>query len=119
MAEKLNPFYKLLKAEAPINITSEQQKKTFLSVNKALSDAWELTLKQPIPYKQLVFLADVKFGSTGFAMMIEENPDLKLQSKQKLGSVESKSRIFSPAQLKKSIYSKDFLVISFTQKQFP
>ena len=50
MAEKLNPFYKLLKAEVPINITSEL-KETFDSVNKALSDACQLALKQPIPGK--------------------------------------------------------------------
>ena len=47
MAEKLNPFYKLLKTEVPINITSEL-KETFDSVNKSLSDASELALKQPI-----------------------------------------------------------------------
>ena len=40
MVEKLNPFYKLLKAEVPINITSDL-KETFDSVNKALSDACE------------------------------------------------------------------------------
>ena len=50
MAEKLNPFYKLLKAEVPINITSEL-KETFDSVKKALSDACDLALKQPIPSK--------------------------------------------------------------------
>ena len=44
MAEKLNPFYKLLRAEVPINITSEL-KETFNSVNKALSDACPLALK--------------------------------------------------------------------------
>ena len=38
MAEKLNPFYKLLKTEVPINITSEL-KKTIDSINKALSDS--------------------------------------------------------------------------------
>ena len=48
MAEKLNPFDRLLKAETPINITSEL-KETFDSINKALSDACELALKQPIP----------------------------------------------------------------------
>ena len=50
MAKKPNPFYKLLKAEVPINITSEL-KETFDTVNKALSDAYELALKQPIPEK--------------------------------------------------------------------
>ena len=53
MAEKLNPFYKLLKTEVPIKITSELNE-TIHSVNKALSDACELALKQPIPGKQLV-----------------------------------------------------------------
>ena len=38
LAEKLNPFHKLLKTEVPINITSEL-KDTFDSLNKALSDA--------------------------------------------------------------------------------
>ena len=52
MAEKLNPFYNLLKAEVPINITSELTD-TFGSVNRALSDACELALKQPTPGKQL------------------------------------------------------------------
>ena len=52
-AEKPNPFYKLLKTEVPINITSEL-KETFDSVKKALSEACELALKQVIPGKQLV-----------------------------------------------------------------
>ena len=60
MTEKLNPFYKLLKTEVPINITSEL-KETFDSVNKALSDACELALKQPIPGKQLVLMTDASF----------------------------------------------------------
>ena len=38
MAEKPNPFYKMLKTEVPIIITSEM-KETFDSVKKALSDA--------------------------------------------------------------------------------
>ena len=50
MVEKLNLFYKLLKAKVPINITSEL-KEPFDSVNEALSDACELALKQPIPGK--------------------------------------------------------------------
>ena len=44
MAEKLNPFYKLLKTEVPINITSELEE-TFDSVNKSLCDACQVALK--------------------------------------------------------------------------
>ena len=111
MAEKLNPFYKLLKAEVPINVTSEL-KETFDSVNKALSDACELALKKPIPGKQLVLMTDASLRSAGYALMIEDNPDQKIQSKRKTyAPVAFGSKIFSPAQLKMSIYSKEFLAI--------
>ena len=82
MAEKLNPFYKLLKTEVPINITSEL-KVRLDTVIKALSDACELALKQPIPGKQLILMTDASFRSAGYALMIEDNPDQKIQSKRK------------------------------------
>ena len=108
MAEKLNPFYKVLKAEVPINITSEL-KETFGSVNKTLSDACQLAPKQPIPGKQLVLMTDASFRSAGYALMIEDNPDQKIQSKRKkYAPVAFGSKVFSPAQLKMSIYSKIF-----------
>ena len=111
MAEKLNPFYKLLKAEVPINITSEL-KETFDSINKALVDACRLALKQPIPGKQLVLMTDASFRSAGYALKIEDNPDQKIQSKRKTyAPVAFGSKIFSPEQLKMSIYSEEFLAI--------
>ena len=111
MAEKLNPFFKLLKAEVPINITSEL-KETFESVNKALSDACQLAPKQPIPGKQLVLMTDASFRNAGFAFMIENNQDQKIQSKRKTyAPVAFGSKVFSPAQLKMSIYSKEILAI--------
>ena len=111
MAEKLNPFYNLLKTEVPIKITSEL-KQTIDSVNKALSDACELALKQPIPGKQLVLMTDASFRSAGYALMIEDNPDQELQSKRKTyAHVSFGSKIFSQVQLKMSKYSKENLAI--------
>ena len=82
MAETLNPFSKLLKTEVPINITLEL-KETFDSVTKALSDACQLALKRPITGKQLVLMTDASFRSAGYALMIEDNPHQKIQSKRK------------------------------------
>ena len=118
MAEKLNPFYKLLKAEVPINITSEL-KETFDSVNKALSDVCQLALRHPIPGKQLVLVTDASFRSAGYALMIEDNPDQKIQSKRKTyAPVAFGSKVFSRAQLKMSIYSKEFLAIYMVFLEF-
>ena len=111
MAEKLNPFYKLLKAEVPINITLEL-KETFNSVNKALSDACQLALRQPFPGKQLVLMTDASFRSAGYALVIEDNRYQKIQSKMKTyAPVAFGSKVFPPAQLKMSIYSKEVLAI--------
>ena len=118
MAEKHNPFYKLLKAEVPINIISEL-KETFDSVNKALGDASKPALIQPIPGNQLVLMTDASFKSAGYALMIEDNPDQKIQSKMKTyAPVEFGSKVFSPAQLKMSIYSKEFLAIYMVFLEF-
>ena len=87
----------------PISITSEL-KESFESVNKALSDACELALKQPIPGKQLVLMTDASFKSAGYALMIEDNSDQKIQSARKTYTpVAIGSKSFSPAQLKLSI----------------
>ena len=118
LAEKPNPFYKLLKAEVPINITSEL-KETFDSLNKALSDACELALKQRIPGKQLVLMTDASFRSAGYALMIQDNPDQKIQSMRKTYlTVAIGSKTFSPAQLKISIYSNELLAIYMAFPEF-
>ena len=118
MAEKLNPFCKLLKTEVPINNTSEL-KKAFDSVNKAVSDACELALKQPNPGKQLVPMTDASFRSAVYALMIEDNPDQKIHSKRKTyAPVAFGSKISSPAQLKMSKYSKESFKIYMAFLEF-
>ena len=60
-----------------------------------------------------------RFRSAGYALMIEDNPDQKIQSKQKTyAPVAFGSKIFSPAQLKMSIYSKKFLPIYMAFLEF-
>ena len=69
-------------------------------------------MKQPIPGKQLVTLTDASFRSAGCALMIEDNPDQKIQSNRKTYAPNAfGSKVFSPAQLKMSIYSKGSLAI--------
>ena len=89
----------------PINITSEL-KETFDSVNKALSDACELALKQPIPGKQLVLMTDASFRSAGYALMIEDNLDQKKKSNRKTYPPCSLAQKFSPPRNSKFPYTQ-------------
>ena len=99
-AEKLNPLCKLLKAEFTINITSEL-KETFDSVFKGLSDAFKLALKQPIQWKLLLLMTDASFRSAGYAFMIEDNPNQKIQWKRKTNALLALDEEFSHHTLKK------------------
>ena len=118
MAEKVNPFHRLLETEVPIKITSELREKLD-SVNKALCDACELALKHNSAGKQLVLMTDASFISAGFALMIEENPNQKIQSKRKTyAPVAFGSKIFAPAQLEVSMYSKELLALSLAFLEF-
>ena len=57
-------------------------------------------------------MTDAGFRSAGYALMIEDNPHQKIQSKRKTyAPVAFGSKFFSPAQLKMSIYSKKFLAV--------
>ena len=108
-AEKPNPFFEMRETEVPNDITSKL-KDTFDSVKKALSDACELALKQPIPENQLDLMMDASLRCAGYPLMIEENFDQKKQSKRKTyAPVWFGSKSFSPAQLKICINSKKLL----------
>ena len=57
-------------------------------------------------------MTDASFKSAGYALMIENNPDQKIQPKRKtFAPVAFASKYFSFAQLKMFTYSKDFLAI--------
>ena len=57
-------------------------------------------------------MTDASFRASGYALLIEEENDKKVNSKKKtFAPVAFGSKVFSPAQLKMSIYCKEFLAI--------
>ena len=94
------------------NKVSEEPLDNFKEINASLAKAFGLALRQPVPGKQYVLMTDASFRASGYALMIEENDERKLLSRRKTFSpVAFGSRVFSPAQLKMSIYCKEFLAI--------
>ena len=57
-------------------------------------------------------MTDASFRASGYALLIEEENDKKVNSEKKtFAPVAFGSKVFSPAQLKMSIYCKEFLAI--------
>ena len=59
------------------------------------------------------------FGATEYAVLIEDDPNQKFTSIRKsYAPAAYGSKTFTPAQIKMSIYAKEFLAIYFAFKEF-
>ena len=64
-------------------------------------------------------MSDASFTAAGYAIMIEDDPNQKLQSKRKTyAPIAFGSKTFNPTQTKLSIYAKEFLSIYFAFVEF-
>ena len=59
-------------------------------------------------------MTDASFGAAGYALLIEDDPSIR----KSYAPVAFGSKPFTPAQIKMSIYAKEFLAIYFTFKEF-
>ena len=98
---------------------TEEIMQRFRQLNEELQKCCELSLKQPLKDKQMVVMTDASFNAAGYALMTEDNPDQKIQSKRKTyAPVAFGSKVFTPAQIKYSIYAKEFLAIHYAFMEF-
>ena len=87
----------------------------FEEINKALDRCCDLALQQPIPNKLNALMTD----AARYAVLIEYDPNQKFTSLRKsYAPVAYGSKTFTPAQIKMSIYAKEFLAIYFAFKEF-
>ena len=75
--------------------------------------------KQPLSNKQIAVMKDVSFSVAGYAVLIEDDPLEKYTStREAFAPVAYGSETFNSAQLKMSIYEKEFKSIFFAFKEF-
>ena len=118
LSERLTPFFKLLKETNKFYISTELTC-NFEQLNNLLLQSCQMALKQPLKDKQLIVMSDASFTAAGYAIMFEDDPQQKLQSKRKTyAPIAFGSKTFNPTQLKMSIYAKEFLAIFFAFPEF-
>ena len=108
----------MLKSDEKV-LVSKELVQQFEEINRALDKCCDLALQQPIPNKQIALMTDASFGAAGYAVLIEDDPSQKFTSLRKsYAPVAYGSKTFTPAQIKMSIYAKEFLAIYFAFKEF-
>ena len=117
--ETLLPFYKLLKFNAEFFINDEHLKALEKLQEKLLS-ATKMTLRLAKLNQQYVVLTDASYYQAGFVLMIgdfvkNENTgqEIKIYAPVSFGS-----KLFNAAQLKLSIFCKEFLAVYFALEHF-
>ena len=82
LSERLSPFFKLLKETSKFYVPTNLVE-AFTNLNKLLENSCQLAFKQPLKNNQLIVMSDASFTAAGYAIMIEDDPNQKLQSKRK------------------------------------
>ena len=118
LAEKLQPFFKLLRKESTFILTSEHHN-SLEKLKDDLKNACSLSLKMAKPNCQFVILCDASFYAAGFVLLIEDySMPNNTSSGKSYAPVAFGSHLFSPAQLKHSIYVKEFLSVQYAFETF-
>ena len=108
----------MLKSDEKV-LVSKELVQQIEEINKALDKCCDLAPQQPILNKQIALMTDASFGAAGYAVLIEDDPNQKFTSLRKSYAPEAyESKTFTPAQIKMSIYAKEFLAIYFAFKEF-
>ena len=117
--EKLLPFYKLLRRDVHFE-TDNSHETALKTLEDDLLAATKMTLTLAKPDSQYVILTDASYHQAGFVLMIEDylkasndNNEHKIYAPVSFGS-----KLFNSAQLKLSIYCKEFLAVAFALEHF-
>lgn len=118
LSDKVLDFYKLLQKDAEFVIT-EDHTSSFTAIKLALTNACKMSLRLPRTDCQYVVLADASFYAAGYVLLIEDYAvDSKGKDCKQYAPVSFGSKVFSPAQLKLSIYAKEFLAVHYAFDNF-
>ena len=93
--------------------------KEFRETNEASDRCGQLALREALPDKRLVLMTDPSFQEAGYAVLIKDDANQKYTSTRKTSApIAYGSEIYSPSQMKMSIYARELLAIYLAFKEF-
>ena len=118
LAVKLHPFFKLLRKKEEFIITNEHMESIDI-LKQDLHQACQLSLKMAKPNSQFILVCDASFYAAGYILLIEDYHDhSNTPTEKSYAPVAFGSHLFSPNQLKHSIYVKEFLSVYLAFETF-
>ena len=117
LAEKLVPLYKLLQKDVKFTLT-QVHKDAISDINQNLARAAKLSLRLPLPDKQLVIMCDASEHAAGYVLLIEDYTEANDGQKKTYAPVAFGSQRFTEGQMSLTMYAKEFLAMHFAFGEF-
>ena len=115
LAGKTLILQELIKKDVPFKL-SQQHKDAIFEINESLLKATKVSLKLPLPDKQLVIMCDASEHAAGYVLLIE---DYAVSSaKHTYAPVAFGFKNFQGGQMSLTMYAKEFLAKHFAFDEF-
>ena len=115
LADKTCCLQELIKKDVPFKL-NQQHKDAIFEINESLLKATKVSLKLPLPDKQLVIMCDASEHAAGYVLLIEDYADPSV--KQTYAPVAIGSKKFQGGQMSLTMYAKEFLAMHFAFDEF-
>ena len=112
LAEKLVPLYKLLQKDVKYELT-QIHKDAIFDINENLANAAKMSLRLPLPDKQLVIMCDASEHAAGYVLLIEDYTETNDGPTKSYAPVAFGSQRFTEGQMSLTMYAKEFLAMHF------
>ena len=117
LAEKLVPLYKLLQKDVRYELT-QVHKDAIFDINENLANTAKMSLRLPLPDKQLVNMCDASEHAAGYVLLIEDYTETNDGPTKSYAPVAFGSQRFTEGQMSLTMYAKEFLAMHFAFDEF-
>ena len=109
LVDKLVLLHLMLQKVVPFNSTQDP-KDAILEINECLLKASKMSLKLPLPEKQIVIMFDAGENAYGFVLLFDDYVDEETGETSRLAPVAFGSKRFTTGEMSLTMYGKHFLV---------
>ena len=117
LADKTAVLHELIKKDTTFKL-EQRHKDVIFDINESLLKATKLSLKLPLPEKQLVIMCDASEHAAGYVLLIEDYSETQSGSLKKYAPVAFGSKKFQGGQMSLTMYAKEFLAMHFAFDEF-
>ena len=117
LTEKLVPLYKLLQKDVKYELTQIHRGAIF-DINENLANAPKMSLRLPLPHKQLLIMCVTTEHAAECVLLIEDYIDSDAGPMKSYAPVAFGSQRFTEGQMSLTMYAKEFLAMHFAFDEF-